>query len=161
MPITWPSPDTRWPTASRRTLAPTSAISPAYSWPIVIGVGIVFCAHSSQLKMWMSVPQMPVLWTLTSTSSGPIAGIGSSLSQRPGSGFCLTRAFMGAPVVDAVADRVSRARSATATISPALAPRPRRPRSRSRRPAAVSAADIWVRMRAAPFGTTGKKKPAT
>ena len=25
----------------------------------------------------------------------------------------------------------------------------------------VSAADIWVRMRAAPFGTTGKKKPAT
>ena len=27
----------------------------------VIGVGIVFCAHSSQLKMWTSVPQMPVL----------------------------------------------------------------------------------------------------
>ena len=27
--------------------------------------------------------------------------------------------------------------------------------------ASVSAADIWVRMRAWPFGTTGKKKPAT
>ena len=76
MPITWPSPDTRWPTLRRRTLAPSAAISPEYSWPIVIGVGIVFCAHSSQLKMWMSVPQMPVLWTFTSTSSGPISGIG-------------------------------------------------------------------------------------
>ena len=28
---------------------PSAAISPAYSWPIVIGDGIVFCAHSSQL----------------------------------------------------------------------------------------------------------------
>ena len=94
MPITWPSPDTRWPTLRRRTLAPSSAISPEYSWPTVIGVGIVFCAHSSQLKMWMSVPQMPVLWTFTSTSSGPISGIGWSSSHRPGSGFSLTRAFM-------------------------------------------------------------------
>ena len=55
-------------------MAPISAISPEYSCPIVIGVGIVFCAHSSQLKMCTSVPQMPVLWTFTRTSSGPIDG---------------------------------------------------------------------------------------
>src|ERR1700722_18834485 len=95
MPITLPSPDTRCPTLRRLTLAPSSAISPEYSWPTVIGVGIVFCAHSSQLKMWMSVPQMPVLCTLTSTSSGPISGIGCSSSHRPCFVFSLTRARMG------------------------------------------------------------------
>ena len=49
IPMTWPSPETRWPSFRRFTSAPTSTISPAYSWPIVIGIGIVFCAHSSQL----------------------------------------------------------------------------------------------------------------
>ena len=62
----------------------------------VIGVGIVFRAHSSQLKMCTSVPQIPVLCTFTRTSSGPIVGAGCSSSQRPGSGFSLTRARMGA-----------------------------------------------------------------
>jgi hypothetical protein len=49
-------------------------ISSEYSWPTVIGVGIVFCAYASQLKIPMSVSQMPVLHTFASPSSGPIAG---------------------------------------------------------------------------------------
>src|SRR5262245_19041721 len=44
--------------------------------------------------MWMSVPQMPVLCTFTSTSSGPISGTGRSSVQMPGSDLALTRAFI-------------------------------------------------------------------
>jgi hypothetical protein len=40
MPTTWPSPETRWPFFSSVTSAPTSAISPANSWPTTIGTGI-------------------------------------------------------------------------------------------------------------------------
>ena len=40
------------------TAAPNSATSPMNSWPMTIGTWIVFCAHSSQLQMWMSVPQI-------------------------------------------------------------------------------------------------------
>ena len=133
MPMTWPSPETRWPTFRRFTSAPTAAISPAYSWPIVIGVGIVFCAHSSQLKMWTSVPQMPVLLIFTSTSSGPICGTGWSSSQRPGSGLALTRAFIVAPLDRALAnpslDRKAAKRSRASCLHPRTPPPPRpRPR---------------------------------
>ncbi len=94
MPITCPSPETRCPTFSPRTEEPTSTISPAYSWPTIIGTGMVFCAHASQFQMWMSVPQMPVFATFTRISSGPISGTGSFSSHRPGSALAFTRAFM-------------------------------------------------------------------
>jgi hypothetical protein len=45
--------------------------------------------------MWTSVPQMPVLWIFTSTSSGPISGTGRSSIQMPGSDLALTSARMG------------------------------------------------------------------
>lgn len=45
---TWPSPLTIWPGKKSDTLAPTSTISPTNSWPITMGVGIVFRAQSSQ-----------------------------------------------------------------------------------------------------------------
>src|SRR6266571_2319252 len=54
---------------------------------------IVCCAHSFQLSMCRSVPQMPVRRTRSSTSPGPGLGWGTSCSHRPGSLFALTRAF--------------------------------------------------------------------
>jgi hypothetical protein len=48
-------------------------------------------AQASQFQIWMSVPQMPVLLILISTSSGPISGTGRVSIQRPGSGFDLAR----------------------------------------------------------------------
>src|SRR3954466_15217774 len=44
--------------------------------------------------MWTSVPQMPVRRISISTSLMPVSGTGTSSSQRPSSGFFLTRAFM-------------------------------------------------------------------
>src|SRR5579864_2856945 len=44
--------------------------------------------------MCMSVPQIAVLATAMSTSLGPTAGSGMSLSQMPGAASCLTSAFM-------------------------------------------------------------------
>src|ERR1022692_4148498 len=37
---------------------------------------------------------MPVLWILTSTSFGPMAGTGASIIQMPGSAFDLASAFI-------------------------------------------------------------------
>ena len=76
------------------TSSPSSTISPANSCPAMSGTGMVFCAHSSQFQMWMSVPQMPVLLTFISTSSGPISGTGSCCSHRPSAACALTRAFI-------------------------------------------------------------------
>src|SRR5664280_4120 len=90
----WPSPDTSWPISSPSTAAPSAAISPANSWPMMRGAWIVRCAQSSQAAMWRSVPQMPVDRTRTSTSFGPIVGTGTSTSERPGSGPSLRRARM-------------------------------------------------------------------
>lgn len=45
----WPSPETSSPTLKSETPAPTAAISPQYSWPMVMGTGMVFCAHLSHL----------------------------------------------------------------------------------------------------------------
>ena len=43
------TPETRSPTAMSVTCAPIAATTPAYSWPVTIGTGMVFCDHSSQL----------------------------------------------------------------------------------------------------------------
>src|SRR5690348_12746161 len=44
--------------------------------------------------MWTSVPQMPVRRISIKTSLMPTSGVGTSSSQRPGSDFFLTNAFM-------------------------------------------------------------------
>lgn len=54
---------------------------------------MVFRAQPSQDRMCRSVPQMPVRFTLISTSPEPVSGSGTSVSQSPGSAFCLTSAF--------------------------------------------------------------------
>jgi hypothetical protein len=94
-----PSPDTRWPTEKFLAADPTSTISPQNSWPTTIGTGIVFCAHSSQLYMCKSVPQIAVLPIWISTSFGPGAGTGTRSIQIPGSGFDLTSAFIFLAIV--------------------------------------------------------------
>ena len=50
-----------------------------------MGTGIVFCAHSSQLKICISVPQIAVLRIRIITSFGPTTGFGASVIQIPGS----------------------------------------------------------------------------
>lgn len=75
------------------TSRPTETTSPTNSWPTVSGVAIVFCAQPSQERMCRSVPQIPVRFTLMSTSPGPVSGSGTSVSQSPGSAFSLTNAF--------------------------------------------------------------------
>ena len=83
------------------TSRPSATISPANSWPMTIGVGTVRAAQSSHCQMWMSVPQMPVLRTWISTSSGPIAGSGTSSQDEAGAGASFTRAFISAPTLAA------------------------------------------------------------
>ena len=105
------------------------------SWPMAIGTWMVFCDQASQLQMWMSVPQMLALRTLISTSLGPISGTGTSCIQMPGSAFAFTSALT----------------AITPRARPTLAKAAMARSSCSR----VCAADIWVRMRAWPCGTTG------
>ena len=76
-----------------------ATISPANSWPVIIGVGTFFWDHSSQFQMWMSVPQTAVRCTRISTSSGPASGIGASISSRPTPGAVLARAFIVSVIV--------------------------------------------------------------
>src|SRR6185369_1615539 len=90
----WPSPETRWPIRKPRTSSPIASTVRTYSWPTVIGTGIVFCAQSSQLKMCMSVPQIAVLRMRISTSLGPTAGLGPSVIQMPGSRRALASVLM-------------------------------------------------------------------
>jgi hypothetical protein len=45
----WPSPSTRSPFWNRCTALPTSSMVPTNSWPMTMGVLIVFWAQSSQL----------------------------------------------------------------------------------------------------------------
>ena len=47
--VMWPSPETRSPTLKPCTSLPISATTPTNSWPTVMGTGMVFFAHSSQL----------------------------------------------------------------------------------------------------------------
>ncbi len=46
---TWPSPLTRSPGKKSTTLDPVSTILPTNSWPMVMGTGMVSCAHSFHL----------------------------------------------------------------------------------------------------------------
>ncbi len=93
--MTCPSAETRWPTLRRRsTSLPMATISPANSWPVIMGTGTFFWDHSSQFQMWMSVPQTAVRWTRISTSSSPATGMGASISSSPSAGFVLARAFI-------------------------------------------------------------------
>ena len=62
-----------------------------------IGTGMVRWAHSSQLKIWTSVPQMAVRRILMTTSFLPGEGLGTSSSHKPCSRFALTSAFMSCP----------------------------------------------------------------
>src|SRR3954452_16891440 len=55
---------------------------------------MVFCAHASQLKMCMSVPQIAVFAILMSTSLGPTLGTSMSFIQMPGLASLLTSAFI-------------------------------------------------------------------
>ena len=100
---------------------------------------MVFCAQSSQFQMWMSVPQMPVFATFTSTSSGPISGTGSILHPEAGLGLGFDEGFH---VIAHQMIPAPRPASVNASIAKSTS-------------ASLSAADICVRMRALPFGTTG------
>ena len=94
----WPSPVTRSPTLMLRTPAPTSATMPTYSWPMVMGVLMVFWLHSSHLYMCRSVPQMAVFLILMSTSFTPTSGTGTSSIQMPFMGSFFTNAFMNVSI---------------------------------------------------------------
>ena len=54
---------TRSATAKPVTPIPVSTISPHTSWPMTTGGWIKY----SLFRMWMSVPQMPALWTWMTT----------------------------------------------------------------------------------------------
>ena len=89
-------------------------------------------------RMCRSVPQIDVLRTRISTSRSPGAGLATSSIHSPGSRRALTSALTGS------------------------VPSPGRPRTNASTAwsmsASVCAADIWVRMRALPWGTTGKRE---
>jgi len=61
---------------------------------VLIGMGIVFFAHSSQLYMWTSVPHIAVLCILINTSLLPTSGSETSSNQMPSLAWLLTNAFM-------------------------------------------------------------------
>ena len=69
-------------------------MTPAYSWPTVMGTGMVFWLQASQFQICMSVPQMAEVWMRMSTSLGPMAGMGTSSIHSPRSRLLLTSAFM-------------------------------------------------------------------
>src|SRR5437588_1389087 len=91
----WPSAPTISPGNTEATPSPSSTTSPTNSWPTTSGGLMVCWAHSFQLSMCRSVPQIPVRRTRSNTSPGPGLGSATSWSQRPGSLFALTSAFTG------------------------------------------------------------------
>ena len=100
---------------------------------------MVACAHASQWWMCRSVPQIDVLRTRMSTSPSPGSGSGTSCIHRPGSGLAFTSALMHrtlttTPISGRPATNASTAWSMSSS---------------------VCAADICVRIRALPCGTTG------
>ena len=111
------------------------------SWPTTIGTGIVACAHASQWRMCRSVPQIDVLRTRISTSASPGTGCGTSSIHRPGSALALTSALTRSTPI-----------SVATSVNAAIA------RSMS---SSLCAADICVRIRALPCGTTGKQNAIT
>ena len=70
------SPTTRSPTAHPLALEPISATSPAHSWPGTIGnsMGMMYFPASRSKSEW----QIPTALDRIRTSSGPIAGTGTS-----------------------------------------------------------------------------------
>ena len=139
--VTWPSPATRWPTSRPCTPGPSAAISPMNSWPTTIGTGMVACAHASQWWMCRSVPQIEVLRTRIFTSPSPGSGSGTSCIHRPGSALAFTSAFMHTTPI-------SLPTSMNAATAMSMS-------------ASLCAADICVRMRALPCGTTGYENAVT
>ena len=107
---------------------------------------------------------MPVLWTFTSTSSGPIEGTGSSLEPEAGLRLLLDEGFHGSGSSVARIATSSRSRDCD-SAAPLTRSRTRRPpRRRPRREVDVLASappTSACGCARAPFGTTGKKKPAT
>src|SRR5579875_1827848 len=71
-----------------------------------------FCAHSSQWKMWRSVPQTEAVSTAMRTSVGPICGTGTSRISMPGAAVGFTRACMVRGRVVLMADLLRRRREA-------------------------------------------------
>ncbi len=69
---------TRSPTLARRTSAPTASTIPHPSWPGTIGSGRLDRPRITVRSVW----QIPLAASRTSTSRGPIAGVGSSSTTR-------------------------------------------------------------------------------
>ena len=69
---------TRSPTAARRTSAPTASTTPHPSWPGTIGSGRFDSPWTTVRSVW----QMPLAARRTSTSCGPMAGVGRSSTTR-------------------------------------------------------------------------------
>ena len=114
-----------------------------------MGTGMVFWLQASQFQMCMSVPQMADVWMRISTSLGPIVGIGHVLHPQPGLAPALDQCLHGSPLGSGY------------LITPSARPTLANAAMAASMSAALCAADIWVRMRAWPLGTTGKKNPVT
>ena len=114
-----------------------------------MGTGMVFWLQASQFQMCMSVPQMADVWMRISTSLGPMAGWARPPSTDPGSRLLLTNAFMCLLPRIGLLDDAQGAAHLGERLDGGVDV------------GGVWAADIWVRMRAWPLGTTGKKKPVT
>jgi hypothetical protein len=122
-------------------------------------IGIVRRAHSSQFQMWMSVPQIAVLRIRIIRSLWPGSGFLTRCRASPGPASAFTSAFIEEGSLDS--HPVDGNGCTTQPITPS---------SRPARVNAATARSIWsdacaalicVRMRALPFGTTGKEKPIT
>src|SRR6266851_4896389 len=83
---------TRSPGAKPRTSLPTSATSPAISWPMISGITP---SPIRSARIFTSVPQTPTLRTRTSASCGAMAGVGTSLGTNGPPNFSRTSARMG------------------------------------------------------------------
>src|SRR3954454_17506059 len=123
---------TRWPSRKPLTAAPSLSITPTGSWPTVRPLATGY----SPLRMWTSVPQIVVVVTRRSASSGPTSGTGfPSSSMRPGP--TNTAAFIilvipNPPVPPVPAPAIGRrsVRRARALAAPPAGRSLRRPRDR-------------------------------
>ena len=94
--VMWLSAETKSPTATCRTSAPTSTTVPANSWPSVTGGRMRPAAQPSQRWMWRSVPQTLAASTSTTTSVAVGRGSATSSSESPGSRRDLAQRLHGA-----------------------------------------------------------------
>ena len=92
--VMWLSAETKSPTETWRTSAPTSTTVPANSWPRVTGGWIRPAAQPSQRWMWRSVPQTLAASTSTTTSVGVGRGSATSSRDSPGSDATFRSACM-------------------------------------------------------------------